>query len=378
MDIKNAVEKITDVFFSAVTKKNRHYADVLLRDCCKSYEKQTGDFCSYKQRSGMGGDLIVCSELLSRFSDTAIIIQGPLMLENHFTLNTVEMYKRYYPECKIIVSTWKDSDKNEIEKLRAHGVEIVLNQSPVCFGLGNMNFQIVSTKGGIERAKELGVSYILKTRSDQRIYKPHMLEYFKALVEEYPVGDNSGKSSQSKRIIALQTTVGGAMFIPFFIADFMYFGTTKDINNLFSIELDMSPNKTKDERRVWLRELLSRNIKISEYYEATAPEIKIMKNYARKYVDSQYKGDIKSYWDFVKDYLITLSWDDIGMFWPKYDRYNESNLFKTYCKNDNTDLYLQYNWTFQNWLLLKQGIYKYKPEFEEYYVQTCDKLHLNI
>lgn len=376
--IKNAVEKVTDFLFAVVTKKNRRYADVLLRDCCKSYEKQTGNFCSYKQRSGTGEDLIIFPKLLSRFSDTAIIIQGPLMLENHFTLNTVELYKRYYPECKIIVSTWKDSDKNEIEKLRANGVEIVLNAPPTCFGLGNMNFQIVSTKGGIERAKELGVSYILKTRSDQRIYKPHMLEYFKSLVEEYPVGDNSGKSSQSKRIIALQTTVGGAMFIPFFIADFMYFGTTKDINNLFSIELDMSLNKTKDERRVWLRELLSKNIKIGEYYEATAPEIKIMKSYAQNYVDSQYRGDIKSYWDFVKNYLITLSWDDIGMFWPKYDRYNESNLFKTYCKNDNTDLYLQYNWTFQNWLLLKQGIYEYKSEFEEYYGQTCDKLHLNI
>lgn len=87
---------------------------------------------------------------------------------------------------------------------------------------------------------------------------------------------------------------------------------------------------------------------------------------------------MKGYWDFVGNYLITVSWDDIGLFWPKYDRYNESNLFRTYSENDNTDLYLQYNWTFQNWLLVNQGIFKYKPEFEKYCMQSCDKLNLKI
>ena len=378
MKIKHMVEKFTDFFFSIVTKKDRQYADVLIRDCCMSYEKQTGDYCSYRKRSGSSEDLIVHSGMLSNMSDVAIVMQGPLILENHFTLNTVKLYKRYYPECMVIVSTWKDSNRNEIDSLKTAGAEIVLNTAPNVFGLGNMNFQIVSTRGGIQCAADAGARYILKTRSDQRIYKPHMLEYFKALIEQFPIKKKTESAKQKERIIAVQTTVGGGMFIPYFIADFLYFGTVQDIRNLFDIELDMSPNRTKDERRIWLRDLLSSNPRIRDYYNATAPEIKIVKNYIKKYITENLEDTVKGYWDFVGNYLITVSWDDIGLFWPKYDRYNESNLFRTYSENDNTDLYLQYNWTFQNWLWVNQGIFKYKPEFEKYCMQSCDKLNLKI
>lgn len=378
MKIKDTVEKVTDFFFSVVTKKNRYYADVLMRDCCMSYEKQTGDYCSFKQRSGSAEDLIVHSGMLSNMDDIAIVMQGPLILDKHFTLNTVRLYKRFYPGCKVIVSTWIDSDKNEIDSINAAGAEIVFNVAPDTFGLGNMNYQIVSTKGGIKRATEEGVKYILKTRSDQRIYKPHVLEYFKALLDQFPVVQNAPTEKQKERIIAIQTTVGGGMLIPYFIADFLYFGTVQDITNLFDIDLDMSPNRTKDERRIWLRELLSSNPQIGDYYNATAPEIKFIKNYIKKYVAENFEDTVKGYWDFVSNYLITVSWDDIGLFWPKYDRYNESKLFRTYSKNDSTDLYLQYNWTFQNWLLVYQGTFKYKPEFENYYMQTCDNLNLKI
>lgn len=343
-----------------------------------SYEKKTGDYCSYRKRSGSSEDLIVHSGMLSNMSDVAIVMQGPLILENHFTLNTVKLYKRYYPECMVIVSTWKDSNRNEIDSLKTAGAEIVLNTAPNVFGLGNMNFQIVSTRGGIQCAADAGARYILKTRSDQRIYKPHMLEYFKALIEQFPIKKKAESAKQKERIIAVQTTVGGGMFIPYFIADFLYFGTVQDIRNLFDIELDTSPNRTKDERRIWLRDLLSSNPRIRDYYNATAPEIKIVKNYIKKYITENLEDTVKGYWDFVGNYLITVSWDDIGLFWPKYDRYNESNLFRTYSENDNTDLYLQYNWTFQNWLLVNQGIFKYKPEFEKYCMQSCDKLNLKI
>ena len=138
MKIKHMVEKFTDFFFSIVTKKNRQYADVLIRDCCMSYEKKTGDYCSYRKRSGSSEDLIVHSGMLSNMSDVAIVMQGPLILENHFTLNTVKLYKRYYPECMVIVSTWKDSNRNEIDSLKTAGAEIVLNTAPNVFGFPSL------------------------------------------------------------------------------------------------------------------------------------------------------------------------------------------------------------------------------------------------
>jgi hypothetical protein len=65
-----------------------------------SYEKETGDYCSYRKRSGSAENLIVHSGMLSNMSDVAIVIQGPLILDNHFTLNTVKLYKRYYPDVR--------------------------------------------------------------------------------------------------------------------------------------------------------------------------------------------------------------------------------------------------------------------------------------
>lgn len=71
--------------------------------------------------------------------------------------------------------------------------------------------------------------------------------------------------------------------------------------------MDVSPNRTKDERRIWLRDLLSSNPRIGDYYNITAPEIKIVKKLYQKYITENLEDTVKEYWDFVSNYLITVS-----------------------------------------------------------------------
>ena len=104
----------------------------------------------------------------------------------------------------------------------------------------------------------------------------------------------------------------------------------------------------------------------------------IMKNYVKTYISSNYKDTVEDYWKFVRDYLVTVSWDDIGLFWPKYNRYDESTFFRIVSRKDNQYNYYQYTWTFNNWLMLYTDKLQYKQEFEMYSQNTCDKLNMNI
>ena len=377
MKLKECIIRITNFVFKILTNNENSKANSIMKACCIAYENQTHNYCSYKQRSGSTKDLIINEELNPNLDNCAIVIQGPIIVSDDFTLNTVNWYKRLYPKCKIIVSTWENSNLIAVKKIEEAGAAVVLSQLPTISGLGNINYQIVTTRAGIEAAKKMDAKYILKTRSDQRIYKLYFLEYFITLINHYKITNDERKYPGS-RILALHTMAGGDMFIPYFIADFLYFGAIEDIDNLFDINLDQTINMTKDERRNWLKELLNTNPNIGDYYSLTAPEIKIIKNYVHKYINPSYSDSIRDYWKVVKDYFIIISWEDIDLFWPKYNRYNESLMFRSYSPDDSQDVFLQYNWSFQNWLLLYQGFIKYNDKIEEYRMIPCQKKNIKL
>lgn len=49
---------------------------------------------------------------------------------------------------------------------------------------------------------------------------------------------------------------------------------------------------------------IKRNPRIRDYYNTTAPEIKIVKNYIKKYITENLEDTVKGYWDFVGNYLL--------------------------------------------------------------------------
>ena len=294
----------------------------------------------------------ICKSFNNENYDISFHLEPKIRKEENFTFNTVCYYKNIYPDAVIIVSTWDDEEKEELKKLEKAGATIVLNQKPQYSGQLNINFQLVSTQGGIQYAKELGVEYVAKTRTDQRINKRDIFEYLINMLTLFNVDE---KSSQKKRIVTLSMTYGN-MFYPYFMSDFFYFGTTEDMLTLFDIKLDdrqrfvMPPNSTR-----------------REYSEKMyAPEVYILKQYLIK-MGCVGDGSIKDYWEGISKFLICLDMKTLDIKWPKYDgKYRLHTYYGEYFNDDDKRKLKTENFDFVNWFNLYMGTLKYDKSLEDY------------
>jgi hypothetical protein len=162
-----------------------------------------------------------------------IVIQGGIWHKYDFTLETVKLYKKHYPDVCVILSTWKDTPENYVEPFRKLGIEIILNEKPKPIP-GNGNLQIISSYAGIMRAKELGCQYVCKTRTDQRMYATDIFSYFKKLLQIFPL---RRKCDANSRIIALgSNTYRNRLYD---INDMFCFGEIDDVLKYWSCSPDM-------------------------------------------------------------------------------------------------------------------------------------------
>lgn len=294
-------------------------------------------------------DFILYNPSMPKF---AIVMQGPLRTEDNFTVETVSFYKQLYPNATIIVSSWEDENKSVIEVLKNRGAIVITNKKPEDSGHGNINYQLVNSKAGIEKAAEMGLKYVCKTRTDQRLNKPYVFEYMYNLLNQFPTMD---KHKQNKRIITL-SMVYGNMFFPYLVSDFLYFGHVEDIQKLFDIPLDnRTPFKPESN---WTRR---------DYVEKPEPaEIYIMKRYLSN-IGVECSCSVKDYWNCLKRYLICVDRKTIDLVWPKYEGQSMLNeYFGDYFLDNNEEFLKTMNFDFVNWFNLYSGTLKYNLDFEKY------------
>lgn len=141
-------------------------------------------------------------------SDIVCLIQGPVSL---YTLRTVEMYRRYFPGLSILVSTWDTSDMGIIKSLSSLCDFLVLNKQPTYAGYMNINYQLISSSlpSDIDLSS---YNYVLKHRSDQRIYDSFALAWFKSRVIK-----------ESEKILVL--SLGTSPTINYQVGDHLIFST---------------------------------------------------------------------------------------------------------------------------------------------------------
>jgi hypothetical protein len=60
----------------------------------------------------------------------AIVMQGPEMAEDNFTVETLKLYAAHMPDCRLIFSTWADTPAALRALLDGIDVEIPLNEQP--------------------------------------------------------------------------------------------------------------------------------------------------------------------------------------------------------------------------------------------------------
>ena len=169
-------------------------------------------------------------------SKIAIIIQGPIINNFNFTIETINFYLQNYPHSPIIVSTWEGDAKklkNIFKKVLNKKIYLILNKIPVYAGYKNINLQAVSTKNAINFAKKLRYKYVLKTRSDIRIYSKNFDEYLLNLIKFYKLNHKTKK--QKERIVSTSFTLRYRLYG---VSDLVMFGNTNDLYNYFDVVTD--------------------------------------------------------------------------------------------------------------------------------------------
>lgn len=263
------------------------------------------------------------------YKDCGIIVQGPLVYDNDFTLNTLRYYKKIFKGSRIILSTWETEKDTYIDLVRNEGIEVILNKYPQNSGILNINYQITNTKSAINKLKN-NCKYILKTRTDTRIYSENALMYLQNMLKTYPTVCDR----QHHRIIGID--INTAKYVPFSFSDVMQFGHSSDMDKMWNIELCNYDVNYKD--------FFASKPKVKDLYENNNPEVYLTLNYLRK-MGYQTENTYESYYKALADYFIVIDKEMINFYWPKYsiDEYYWIYKYRTY----NLQQKIRYN----DWLL---------------------------
>ena len=236
--------------------------------------------------------------------NVGIVIQGPLRLKNDFTFETAKLYRKYYPNCEIILSTWEDEDEQYTNKFSDLGVRVVRSKilPENLRKFTSVNQQRETSLAGIKMAKDLGCEYIVKTRTDQRFYSPSTVQLLLKMLDLYPLKDDI--SSAQKRIIVCSSgTFSNRLY---HMSDFFLFGTVHDMERYFSCPLDERDHKKLTFYEDQMKNSINRICEIwltSHYLELCGNELKWTKE------DSD---------NLRNDYFIVIDNEMIDLFWDKY------------------------------------------------------------
>lgn len=363
----NSLKKVISKFsFYSFKLLNSNHQISFFSSIIKGLERSSNSFITYCERAVIPSNInnITIDPVNKKL---AIVIQGPIKKDNHFTFETVKWYQNIFPNSRIVVSTWKDEDLKEVELLKSLGIKVLLNNKPEISGMGNMNFQVKSTLEGIKWAEQIGCEYVIKTRTDQRIYKENLFQYLLSLQSCFPVDKIYSTLNQQERIIMFEGNVPGNMFIPFHFCDFFYFGKLKDIFSYFSKQWDNTTNwLNNSERGQQMRKFKERNLPISKAHSIAAPEVILNRNYLKNNGVSTDIFSLEDSWAYAKSHLVIVGWEDLGLFWYKYDKnYNESYLRNTQRNDEKTNIY-RYTWNFVNWMAVYGKQLKPTEEMKNY------------
>lgn len=363
--IRKTMHKSVDIIFSVGAKIKHRFPLEVLNSVCDACARHFDHFVTYTFRPCKSSQIYPLQISQKAHPKTVVILQGPVRVQDNFTCETVKFYRNNMPQAEIVVSTWSDTPEDQVELIKEAGAKVILSDVPEHNGLGNINYQVVSTRKGLEYAKNIGAKYVLKTRTDQRLALPFLLEYFFSLLQTFPLGKEFDYLDQKERIIAAQGTTGSTMFVPYFISDFYFFGRTEDISAYFDYELQKI--QMNAEERIKYLKKIRKDDSVYEQHCTWAPEIKLAKNYVSAKGKFPIEDTVKAYWEFVKSNLIIVSHEDVQLFWPKYDHRKLDNLiYYDYCPGDSPVKCLIYNWKFTDWLNLYSGQIEYSKEYEEF------------
>ena len=269
------------------------------------FERFSTHFLTYHVRPKGHDGVRLLKPCVSNSDDdvTAVVMQGPILLNNDFTFETLKLYGELFPQARLILSTWEDENAEVLMKITELGIDVVINKKPIYAGPANINLQIVSASAGIMRAKEIGCRYALKTRTDQRIYSENSLRLCRGMLRLFPL--QSGLC-QKDRLVAFNLNT--FKYRLYGISDMINFGNIDDMLDYWSPGLDQRKISELGDAKTLYE--FSRQ-RFAEVYFTTSFLAKIGRDINWSLEDS---------FSVIADHFCILNASDIDLFWPKYTR----------------------------------------------------------
>jgi len=285
-------------------------------------------FVTYQERPKKA-NAVSFDPLDLKYEDIAIVLQGPIITEEDFTLETAKIYQNEFPGVSIIISTWNDLSTVLAEKFQKEGIVLVLSKKPEWNGISNINLQLVSTINGLRKAEHLSKTYVVKTRTDQRIYNPFFLSSLK-LLDKYPIEFEN--LSLEKRIIV--SSMSTLKYRPYGVTDMLMIGKTTDLIKYWNIR--------QDDRNL----TIPGGLTVKEYALQTTAETYIL----TKFLENQgipIYFSLKQTWEAYTKIFIVLDKSSFNVYWFKYSIEKENRL-NYYEEHVYSEL------SFFNWLALNE------------------------
>lgn len=307
-----------------------------LRELLEVAEKEEKLYITYHTRPAKSSAIGTRSDRVDHNKQLALILQGPILRDGDFTIETVKLYRRHFDATQIILSTWEDEDDKDIKRFKDLDIDIVLNRKPAYGGQSNINLQIVSSRTGIEMAKESGAKYVLKTRTDQRIYAPDVAPFLYNITEVFPVRVEDGL--QKKRIVGV--SLNTFKYRMYGLSDMVIYGHVEDMARFWGAPLDdrVFTEGYTESRGKSLR--IFANWRVCEVYLATEFLMKVGHVPEWTLLDS---------WKAFSNHFCVVDREQLDLFWPKYNRLEYRSV--TYEEfNAKQEL------TFRDWLNLYNNL----------------------
>jgi len=320
--IKILLQKLISLLLTRLN--NRDIRKILLT----SLEKRENNFRTEHQRPQMASRVKTWSDHMVVDYKIGVVVQGPIIKDNEFTLNTLKIYKQHFKNSIILLSTWMDVETEYIKNIKDLGIIVILNNKPNNPGIQNINLQIVSTFNGIKKLKEMGVHYILKTRTDQRIYAPNVESYLVGILEAFPPSNNY---KLEKRIIGL--SLNTFKYRLYGVSDMFIFGTIQDMMVYWGCRLDKRKSQTEYS-----------NINVYEESKRRLCEVYLSTNFLNE-IGYKIHWSLSDSFKVFSEIFCIIDKESVDLFWSKY-----SNSEFRYLKYDgirtNNEL------VFRDWLRL--------------------------
>lgn len=265
-------------------------------------------------------------------SKFAIVMQGPLIFDSNFTVETLKLYRHNFPDAILILSTWFVSD-DVIKILDKYDVRIIQSQQPENPGISNINLQIVTSGAGVLAARELGAQFVLKTRTDQRVYHPSLETYLFNLVHAFPLSHNLPE--QMNRLVAI--SLGTFRYRLYGVSDMFLYGHIEDMVRYWNIPLDT--------RRDFLEAKKNAGSTWRDFATHRVPEVYFCTEFLKS-IGRDITFTLADSFRALKEHFVIIDQAALKLYWHKYtlndDRYATFGFF---------DPELSFN----DWLILYQS-----------------------